>query len=377
MTPFVFHSLFLASYYNRVPDSSHYLITDEGRAATPAHTDGETHKRQTGVEKQISVPSVTPERFVIQSLNDIGHTPRGIIYERNFYPTSAREGGFTMHMLPRTKPRIVQLSETTFKITATCIREISKDQNRGVVVGVLPRRSLAALVVRGRENWSQRFSTVLTEHLTEEQLLQVTENGDHQLRVHLEEGFVATFLTLTFSLRVSRAPSRRFLSARFGFAGKDIVVGLAVIGCLAQGFYFRIRASRDPTLAFSQGTRCRKWSERLGFALEEGVVRFGQVAGELGTNRPSTGRGFGLAHLQMSRSSFAHVVTPFGLIKLHLLLGICQHGQVGQGPLLAEVGWHRDASLRAAHTVHLQLAPCHTLWHTGLAPLGSHACTFT
>lgn len=124
--PFLYSRAFFLPRTTRVPDSSHYLITDERRAATPAHTNGETHKHQTGVEKQISVPSVTPERFVIQSLNDIGYTPRGIIYERNFYPTSAREGGCTMHMLARTKPCIVQLSETTFIITATCIREISK-----------------------------------------------------------------------------------------------------------------------------------------------------------------------------------------------------------------------------------------------------------
>uniref|UniRef100_A0A8C1HJI9 Uncharacterized protein n=1 Tax=Cyprinus carpio carpio TaxID=630221 RepID=A0A8C1HJI9_CYPCA len=93
---------------------------------------------------------------------------------------------------------------------------------------------------------------------------------------------------------------------------------------------------------------------------------------QLGTPRPSAGCQFGFAHLQVSCSSFAHVVAPFGLIELHLLLGVCQHGQVGQGPLFAKVGWHRDAPLCAAHTVHLQLAPCHALWHAGLAPLGSH-----
>ncbi len=236
----------------------------------------------------------------------------------------------------------------------------------------MPFSSQRQLVVSGRESGK----TILTEHLTEEQLLQVTKNGDHQLWVHLEEGFIATFLTLTFSLRVSGAPSRWFLPAGFGFAGQDIVVGLVVIGRLAQGFYFRVWASRDPTLGLSQGARCRERGECLGFALEEGVVGFGQVSRELGAPRPSASCRFGLAHPQVSRGSFAHVVAPFGLIELHLLLGVCQHGQVGQGPLFPKAGRHRDASLRAAHAVHLQLAPCHALWHAGFPPLGSHACTF-
>lgn len=142
-----------------VPDSSHYLITNERRAATPAHTDGETHKHQTGVEKQICVPSITPEHFVIQSLNDIGYTPRGIIYERNLYPTSVREGGCTMHMLPRTKPCIVQLSETTFIKSQQHAFERSPsanmDQNNGVV-GVFPinpRHSSALLPMAAGSKW--------------------------------------------------------------------------------------------------------------------------------------------------------------------------------------------------------------------------------
>ncbi len=134
-----------------------------------------------------------------------------------------------MHMLPRTKPCIVQLSETTLKSRQHALGWINSSQS-------MPFSSQRQLVVSGRES----RKTILTEHLTEEQLLQVTKNGNHQLWVHLEEGFIASFLALTFSLRVAGAPSRRFLPAGFGFAGQDIIVGLAVIGRLAQGFYFRI-----------------------------------------------------------------------------------------------------------------------------------------
>uniref|UniRef100_A0A4W5P6X9 Uncharacterized protein n=1 Tax=Hucho hucho TaxID=62062 RepID=A0A4W5P6X9_9TELE len=78
----------------------------------------------------------------------------------------------------------------------------------------------------------------------------------------------------------------------------------------------------------------------------------------------------------MPRSRLGHVITPLGLVEVHLLLCIGEHGQVGQGPLLAEVGGHRQPPLRATCTVHPQFPSLGTLGHPRLAPLGCHANSF-
>uniref|UniRef100_A0A8K9UZB9 Uncharacterized protein n=1 Tax=Oncorhynchus mykiss TaxID=8022 RepID=A0A8K9UZB9_ONCMY len=78
----------------------------------------------------------------------------------------------------------------------------------------------------------------------------------------------------------------------------------------------------------------------------------------------------------MPRSRLGHVITPLGLVEVHLLLCIGEHGQVGQGPLLAKVGGHRQPPFRATCTVHPQFPSLGTLGHPRLAPLGCHANSF-
>uniref|UniRef100_A0A3Q2YV60 Uncharacterized protein n=1 Tax=Hippocampus comes TaxID=109280 RepID=A0A3Q2YV60_HIPCM len=79
---------------------------------------------------------------------------------------------------------------------------------------------------------------------------------------------------------------------------------------------------------------------------------------------------------QTSHPGLGHVIAPLGLVKVQLLLGVGEHGQVGHGPLFAETGRHRQPALGATRPVNLEFAPLGTLRPPGFGPLGPEAKSF-
>uniref|UniRef100_A0A5F8G3B6 Uncharacterized protein n=1 Tax=Monodelphis domestica TaxID=13616 RepID=A0A5F8G3B6_MONDO len=100
------------------------------------------------------------------------------------------------------------------------------------------------------------------------------------------------------------------------------------------------------------------------------MFRFGERFGHEG-RLPALGPPFAEA-----LGRFGHVVAPLRLVELHLLLRVCQEGEVGEGLLLAEVGGRRRGpTVHAARLEDLQLSSA-GLGHPAawrLGPLGHHA----
>lgn len=112
---------------------------------------------------------------------------------------------------------------------------------------------------------------LLTQHLAEEKLLQVTKDSHYQLWIHLEEGLAPIPLALGPCL--PRSSRHLLLVDSLGLAGEDLIIRFAILRGLTQGFHLCIGTSRDPALTGSdQARRSRQWAEGFGFALEERVL---------------------------------------------------------------------------------------------------------
>uniref|UniRef100_A0A8C2RXW5 Uncharacterized protein n=1 Tax=Capra hircus TaxID=9925 RepID=A0A8C2RXW5_CAPHI len=192
----------------------------------------------------------------------------------------------------------------------------------------------------------------LTQHLAEEQLLQVSQDGHHELGVHLEEG------ALLLALGGGRWPGALL---RLGLAGEQLVVRLGVVahgrlGSFAERLDLGVGAARDPAwlpqAGRERGQRGLGAARRAALGLEERVLGLGQ---RLGHQRSLAGLGAALAR---ALGRLGHVVAPLGLIQLRLLLRVREEREVGERLLLAQVGGGRpagDSAVRAAGLEDLEL----------------------
>uniref|UniRef100_A0A8C9DD03 Uncharacterized protein n=1 Tax=Prolemur simus TaxID=1328070 RepID=A0A8C9DD03_PROSS len=215
----------------------------------------------------------------------------------------------------------------------------------------------------------------LTQHLAEEQLLQVAQHRHHELWVHLEEG------ALLLALGGGHGPGGALL--RLGLAGEQLIIRFAVVAHgrlrrLAERLDLRVGSSGDPARLPQAG---RKRSQgglgaggRAALGLEKRVLRLGQ---RLGHQRSLTALG---PHLAQALGRLGHVVAPLGFIELQLFLGVCEEREVGERLLLAQVGGGRpagDTAVHAAGLEDLQLSRAglgHAAAATGrLGALGQHA----
>uniref|UniRef100_A0A4W2GAI3 Uncharacterized protein n=1 Tax=Bos indicus x Bos taurus TaxID=30522 RepID=A0A4W2GAI3_BOBOX len=188
----------------------------------------------------------------------------------------------------------------------------------------------------------------LTQHLAEEQLLQVSQHGHHELGVHLEEG------ALLLALGGGRGPGALL---RLGLAGEQLVVRLGVVahgrlGSFAERLDLGVGAARDPAwlpqAGRERGQRGLGAARRAALGLEERVLGLGQ---RLGHQRSLAALGAALAR---ALGRLGHVVAPLGLIQLHLLLRVRKEREVGERLLLAQVGGGRPAGDSAVHAAGLE-----------------------
>uniref|UniRef100_A0A4X1SGY4 Uncharacterized protein n=1 Tax=Sus scrofa TaxID=9823 RepID=A0A4X1SGY4_PIG len=236
----------------------------------------------------------------------------------------------------------------------------------------LPTPSLAA-AGRARGKAGVGREAGLTQHLAEEQLLQVSQHGHHKLGVHLEEG------ALLLALGRGHGPGALL---RLGFAREQLVVRLAVVahgrlGSLAERLDLGVGAARDPARLPQAGRERGQGglgaAGRAALGLEERVLGLGQ---RLGHQRSLAAFG---PRLAQALGRLGHVVAPLGLIELHLFLGVREEREVGERLLLAQVGGRRpagDSAVHAAGFEDLQLRRAglgHAAAAGRLGALGQHA----